>query len=349
LLYAALIAMKPIFAVFVAIHLVATALVPQVRIRWALRTGLASALFLLPWALVHAPNYLAALHARPSPLATPAPTVTDAVNLLSWKPLEYGSTTANYTMLVAAIALCGWICWKARARNVLACCVAGVVTFFVFIYVLGPMNYGYHHGLRYFTAVVIGLAPVIFGFTALADHDRGGRMWLSLVVAAIPLAAFGPSLRTRVLTALHTHSMVSYSWVLEDEDYVDYIRRVLYGPERQAVHALQQRVPAGEPILAWTNTPFYLDYRRNRIIDIDTAGIGTPWARMPEASYLIWDYDGFATLASEDHTQRTKNAGANERKDAALTLEFIKQLDLAVSQGEVIYDDDDVKIVRLKK
>jgi len=58
LLYAALIAMKPIYAVFVAIHLLTIA---AGGIRSAVRTGLAAAIFLSPWVLVHAPNYLAAL------------------------------------------------------------------------------------------------------------------------------------------------------------------------------------------------------------------------------------------------------------------------------------------------
>src|SRR5580700_4299422 len=67
LLYAALIAMKPIYAVFVAIHLLTIA---AGGIRSAVRTGLAAAIFLSPWVLVHAPNYLAALrihHSAPTP------------------------------------------------------------------------------------------------------------------------------------------------------------------------------------------------------------------------------------------------------------------------------------------
>ncbi len=328
LLYAALIAMKPIYAVFVAIHLLAVS-------RFRLRAGLAVAFFLLPWALVHAPNYLAALHTHhPAPTPVAGDIDTERMNVFSSEPLAYGSTAANYTALVIAIAICGVICRRAGALAIT--CVA---TFLVFIYVLGPMQYGYDHGLRYFTVVAIGLAPAIFGLT------ENRRRWLPLMVAIIPLAAFGPSLRSRIATAYNTHSAASYAWLTKDPDYVAYNQRVLAGSERDAVKALQERVPPGEPILAWINTPFYLDYKRNRIIDIDTAGIGVPWSAIPSAQYLIWDYAGFATVDPDAYEDSALNAGAGERKDSMMTLDFIRRLNSA--KGEVLYDDGKVKVLRL--
>lgn len=339
LLYAALIAMKPIYAVFVAIHLLAIA---RFRVRFLLRTGLAAALFLLPWALVHAPNYLAALRIHhPAPTPVPGDIDTDKINLFSVEPLPYGSTAANYTILAIAIAICGFTCWRTKAVNAAAWCFAGVVTFLIFIYVLGPLQYGYNHGLRYFTVVALGLAPAVFGLTA--NHKRG----LALLVATIPLAAFGPSLRSRIATEFTTHSAASFAWLTKDADYLEYNRRVLHGPEQQFVKALQEKVPAGEPILVWINTPFYLDYRRNRIIDIDTAGIGVPWATIPPARYLIWDYAGFATANEDEYEGRATNAGAGERRDSLMTLDFIHRLNSTL--GDVLYDDGKIKVVSLPK
>jgi hypothetical protein len=348
LMYAALIAMKPIFAVFVAIHLLAVAFVANRGFRWAVRTGLAAALFLSPWALLHAPNYLAGLRAhRPAPTPIAGDIDTDAVNLFSFEPLEYGSTAANYTALVIAIAVCGLMYWKTKpaANKVGACCITGVATFLVFVYVLGPMQYGYQHGLRYFVPVAIGLAPAIFAWTALGEK----RFWLPLIVAAVPLAAFGPSFGSRIATAWRTHSAASFSWLVNDPDYLAYNQRVLTGPEHQDVKALQDRIPAGEPILAWMNTPFYLDYRRNRIIDIDTAGIGVPWAALPPARYLIWDYGGFATADQDEYEGRALNSGAGERKDSLLSLDFMRHLTALVEKGEVLYDDGELEVVRLQE
>ena len=341
LLYAALIAMKPIYAVFVALHLLA---ITRFRLPFLLRTGFAAALFLAPWALVHAPHYLAAFRTHhPAPTPIPGDIDVDKINLFSFEPLTYGSTAVNYTALVIAIAICGLICWRIKPRsfNAVAGAAAGVVSFFVFVYVLGPMQYGYDHGLRYFTPVAIGLAPALFGLAA-----RSGN-WLPLFVAIIPLAAFGPSLRSRIATEFSTHSAASFAWLTKDPDYVAYNKKVLTGPERQFVQALQEKVPAGEPILTWTNTPFYLDYRRNRIIDIDTAGIGVPWSAIPPAHYLIWDYAGFATADQDEYEGRATNAGAGERKDSLMTLDFIRGLTAMAAKGEVLYDDGQLKVVRL--
>ncbi|HTB09944.1 MAG TPA: hypothetical protein VK752_00155 [Bryobacteraceae bacterium] len=343
LLCAALIAMKPIYAVFIAIYLLASAFIAAGGIRWAIRAGLAAALFLSPWALVHAPNYAAAFRTH-HPALTPVPGEIDTqrLNLFSFEPLAYGSTAANYTLLVIAIAACGMIC-RRSSRKTLACAITGVATFLVFVYVLGPLQYGYEHGLRYFTPVAIALAPAIFAWTASVQS----RAWLPMLIAAVPLAAFGPSLRARFAMALETHSAVSYAWLAKDPVYVAYNRRVLSPSERDDVQVLQDRVPAGETILAWMNTPFYLDYKRNRIIDIDTAGIAVPWASVPRARYLIWDYAGFATADEADYEDRALNAGAGERKDSLATIDFMHRLDHVVENGEVLFDDGKIRLVRL--
>ena len=100
-------------------------------------------------------------------------------------------------------------------------------------------------------------------------------------------------------------------------------------------------------MLAWINAPFYLDYKRNRIIDIDPAGIGNAWARIPVAQYLIWDYNGFATRDEEWYRKQTLDVGAGERRNAARSLDFLKRLEAMVASGEVVYDNGEVKVVRL--
>jgi hypothetical protein len=332
LLYAALIAMKPTFAVFVAIHLLAS-----VRsIRWAGQTALATAGFLLPWVLLHAPHYLAGLRAKiPVPTPVAGTVQRDSLNLFSFAPVEYGASPASYTLLIIAMGICGAICF--RERRLIACCAAGIATFFVLIYVLGPLHAGYAQSLRYFAPVAIGLAPAIFGWTCRS------RRWAS-IVAVLSLAAFSPSLWTRAQSAWKNRSVWSYAWSTADADYMEYMERVLVGPERETVRALQEKVPLGATILAWTNTPFYLDYRRNRIIDIDPAGIGNPWAVVPGAQYLIWDYNGFATRDEEWYRRQALDVGAGERRNAALSLDFLRKLE---GMGQVVYDNGEVKVVRL--
>jgi hypothetical protein len=341
LLCAALIAMKPIFAVFVAIHLLAMAFIEGWR--WTVRTGAAAAIFLLPWILVHAPHYVAGLRAH---LPPPTPVVgqieNDSLNLFSLTTLHYQSSPGNYTLLMAALVVCGLICF--RAGRTVACCANGVATFFVFIYVLGPIHAGYEHSLRYYAPIAIGLAPAVFGLTA---NCVSRPSWLPLV-AAIPVAAFGPSLFTRIEWALTNHSVASYPELSTAPDYVEYNRRVLYGGERETVRAIQEKVPAGEPVLAWVNTPFYLDYKRNRIFDIELAGIGNPWAEMPAARYLILDYHGYATRPREEYVEFALDVGAGERRNALRALDFIRRVDGLVQAGEVVFDNGEIKVVRFR-
>jgi hypothetical protein len=346
LLYAALIAMKPTFAVFEAIHFLAM-LVAVRSIGWAIRTGLATAGFLLPWVLLHAPHYLASFGAHlKAPTPVPGEVMKDSLNLFSFAELDYGGFAASYTALVAAMGICALLLLRDKtAGKTIACAASGVATFFVFLYVLGPIHAGYQHALRYFAPILIGLAPAIFGLTAVSAR----RAWIPLLVAAIPLATFIPSLKTRVQLALTAHSISAFSWLVKEPGYRDYNWRVLYGPEKEIVKTLQGKVPAGEPILAWINAPFYLDYKRNPIIDTEPGGIASPWANIGSARYLIWDYDGYATRSEEEYEFRALDVGAGERRNQELCLDFLHQVEKMVREGEVLYDTGEVKVVRLRK
>jgi hypothetical protein len=358
LLYAALIALKPTFAVFVAIHLLAIAL--SAGLRQAIRIGLASAFFLSPWVLLHAPHYLASFRTHiPVPPPVAGKVDVDRIHLFSFTTLDYGSAPICYTALIAAIGICGFICFRAArpaSLKIVECCASAVVSFFVFIYILGPLHAGYDHSVRYFTPVAIGLAPAAFGWTAYyADrlHSKTWRTWIPLAVAMVPLVLFIPSLRTRIHWALTSHSVASYPWLALDKEYIDYSQKVLHGHEQETVKALQERVPAGEPILAWINTPFYFDYTRNRIVDMDPAGLGTPWADLgavlPETHYLILDYDGYATRGEGDYEDDAMDVGIGERKNALRSLDVLRRLEAMAQEGQLVYDSGEVKIVKLRE
>ncbi len=269
----------------------------------------------------------------------------DVINLFSLGRLEYGSSSANFTALIIVIGICALLCF--HARKLIAVCAAGIAAFFVFIFVLGPLHAGYDQALRYFTPIVIGLYPAVVGWTAVCAPNRARVGWV-LLVAAVPVAAFTPAVLTRVHWAVQTHSVASYPWLALDPDYMTYNRKVLHGTEQSEVKALQEKIPVGETILAWVNTPFYLDYKRNPILDMEPAGIGEPWAEMPRVKYLIWDYRGYATRERDYYEQWALDVGKGERRNAALALDFIHRLEELVKTGKVLFDNGEIKIVQLE-
>jgi len=360
LLCAALIALKTIFAPFVILVLLLLAVV--LGVRWGVGAGLSLAAFLSPWLLLHAPHYVAAFRAsRGFPIASGIG-ADPHVNLFSFDKLAYGSSSASYSMLVAAIgfsALLGW--WAARkedeqtvlsTRLMAAICAAGVATYFILVLV-GPLQSGYAQAFRYYAPVAIGLAPAAFGMAA--RHTMASsrfksnvpRVMVPAAIAVLSLLAFLPSLRDRVLQARTSGSILAFSWLANDPEYLAYNRQVLHGSTRAKVAGMLRTIPAGETVIAWIDAPFYLDYARNRIIDAEPAGLAMGWSAVPAARYLIWQYNGYATRSEADLIEQTRTEGALERLHATRTLEFLHRVQAWSERGEIFYDDGECKVIRL--
>ena len=147
------------------------------------------------------------------------------------------------------------------------------------------------------------------------------RLGLPLLVASVPVLAFAPSLRDRVRQALDSGSVLAFSWLAPTPDYLEYNRQVLYGDMRQRVAAAQAAVPPGEAAVVWMNAPFYLDFRRNRIADVEPgAGLITPWSKMPEAHYFIFEYGGYATVDPDDYREEMAEGPDMMRRVGAARL-----------------------------
>jgi hypothetical protein len=372
LLYAALVALKPTFAVFFALHLPAAAFAIAVStrdirnaLRWGARAGLWSGVFLSPWVLLHAPHYLAALGATPP--AGSGPTggfATDTLDFLSTRRLPYGGSMAAYTGLIAATALGALLAAWAGSRSAdarvrfsagmtLAAAATGAAAYVILVAFVAPRHVGYDATVRYFTPFAIGIAPAVFGLAAFhlgrleRTVPRIAGVGLPLAVAAIPMVAFWPSVVERTRQALGTGSVLAFSALATSQGYIDYNQKVLDPSEKDYVAAVQARIPAGEPLIAWINAPFYLDFGRNPIIDVDPAGLSTPWAIVPAVHYVLWQYNGIATSPPSDYQRQAVGVGAHERLIAVRTLAFGRRLEAAVRAGDVVYNDGQTLILFL--
>jgi hypothetical protein len=138
--------------------------------------------------------------------------------------------------------------------------------------------------------------------------------------ATVVVLAFIPFAIDRFDQAMTAGSILRFD-IAWEEWFLKYNQDVLYGSVREKVKKAQQSIPAGEPVIAWINTPFHLDFARNPIYDLEPAGLTTPWAKMPSARYLMVER-GLATRPLPDYVREATGPGARARKQAAYTLNF---------------------------
>ena len=178
-------------------------------------------------------------------------------------------------------------------------------------------------------------------------HSAVGAI-LAVLVAAIAFQ-FAPQTNARIKQALACGSTLAFSAAACTPHYRSYNDAVLKNenaqtPMQTLVALWQNYIPEGEPVIAWVNAPFYLDYRRNQIFEIDISGLANPWARIPAATYVIWEYQGYATRPVPQLQQQANFDPLYDRNIAKKTLVFIELL--AKSEKELIYMDDNVRIFK---
>jgi hypothetical protein len=341
LLYAGMAALKGTFLLFAGVHLAAASFVRGFK--WTLKVGLWGLVFVSPWIAVHAPHYIYAFSGGLG-VADHGVRVEERFNLFSTTSLDYGSTPLDYTGLMIAVGLCGVMIARVRRRIEMtaAACFASIATYLFILYVSGPRDAGYAHALRYFTPFAIGIAPVAFGAAALEFSNKPQYRWIVAVVATVPLLGFVPSLRDRVEESIHFGSELAFSWLAPAAGYLDYNREVLFGDMRQRVAAAQSKVPPGEEVLAWINAPFYLNFKRNRVDDIEPgAGVIVPWAKLPDSHYLIFEY-----RSSKEVTYKEDMAEGPDllRQVAATRLELTHRLNDIAQRSQKLYDDGGIAV-----
>lgn len=344
LVYAGLVSLKTTFALFVPLHLAAVAAVQIWQTRQAgaalRKAALTSGWFLIalaPWIATHAPHYLVAL-TEPVHLITAGYGNLGQLNYLSTDRLAFGSTMLQYTGTVALLAAMAGIAIALRlssAKQLCGLAGLGLVAFVAMTAILGPEMVGYGDGTRYFAPFLIALAPIA------AAEFTGAAPRKPYVIAAslFPLILFAPDFANRFDEAMQDGFILGFREDAESPRYQAFNRDVLDGSMEDTVHAWQATIPEGEPIIAWINAPFYLDLKRNPVIVIDAAGLVTPWARLPEHGYVLWEY---GNLGSPDvHLDMAKSpvAGKHERMIFAQTAAMFRQMEKSATRGTLMHND----------
>jgi hypothetical protein len=366
LVYAAMISVKPTFAVFAAIHLplslpafIAARGGCRAGIAAVLRTVLAAAFGLAPWLALSLPKYL---HAFPSPHDAVTTGLERPLDLLSTGPLFLGGSYALYTSLAALAALAAiWALLFALLRRdaakpgrraalgVFAGGATGALAYLALVLLIAPLSGGYYTGVRYAIPVLLAAAPITIVPAAALMPAARWRLAAALPVLATIAAtiAFAPSLARRIERGVDVGTMLSYP-AERTTLYQSFNRFMLSSENRRQMRALQAKVPAGETLAAWIKAPFQLDYRRNPIVDVTASGLAAPWARLPgTVHYVLWQFHGYAVRDIEHYRQTLHAPGAYDRRQAARAIAFIRALKDMAGKAKIVYIDDAFAVLRL--
>lgn len=362
LVYAALVAIKPSFGLFAAFHLVFATLAGAAQsknwrqaLAWPARVIACSAACVAPWFAMYLPTYFShgTFAARS---ALNAIDLAD-VNLFSTKRLFDGDSVIPYTVMAAVavfVAVLAVIAWN-RDRNsaddeqkplgLFAGAAAGVACFLTLMFYL-PLWTGFQVCVRYSVPFLMGSCAI----SALMAPSLAGKLprltcvTIPALVCIAIFALFAPAAPARYEQAINYGSILEFSKLATLPDYGPYIERSLSNETRENIQKLQKNVPVGEPLLAWIDTPYLLDYHRNQIVDLDMAGTATSWAHIPAGThYYLWEYQGYAVWKQGDYLKRIPEPGigARDRLIAKRSFDFANFLAALASRSEVIAQFND--------
>jgi hypothetical protein len=358
LIYAALFSMKPSFLLFIVLHAGFTAAVLAWRdrrqaLRWCAAVAGFGVLGLLPWILTNVPSYWTAITSPVDLTMSPTP-AAETLKFFSLKPNIFEATIPEYlAAMLAALAGAALAVRFAREERLSAVMAAAtavlcIACFIVMVVVMGPRLAGYDSALRYFAPFAIAMAPAVLGLVLLHAPRWNAsvlvKSGLPLVLAIVPIAAAVPTFAPRAEQAYESGSILASRISAVKRHYINDNKFVLYGPMKEELAAEQAQVPAGETIVAWISTPFYLDFDRNPIIELDGAGLLTPWAELPSSGYVIWEYASFPTLEREEDIIKF---GEHDWRIVARKIVFAKRLAEIAKSGGLVYSDNRYLIVRL--
>ena len=363
--YAALVALKPSFALFMACHLPLCVLAARGKgdswkssLAWGARAAAWTVVALAPWLALYAPEYLA--RGDLARAAVPGG-FNGETNLFSTDALFYGASFAHYTAIACLagwVAVSGVVSWRRElgraerrvALGVAAGAATGILAYVLLVLCLRAALGGTQSNLRYAIPFMLGTSviSILLAPSLSRRLPRAVSTAVPLLVVAAIAAAFVPSARARGAQALKFGSILAFSQTAQSPVYRPYNEFWLSPEAKRYVRGFQDKVPPGEPLLAWINAPFLLDFARNKVVDVDTAGIAAPWARIPrDVRYFLVQYRGLGVKTPESYALDLRAPDALARTTAAQAIAFSQTLTRLSAGAEVVARDPQFVLFRL--
>ncbi|GAC1538556.1 MAG: hypothetical protein NVS2B9_05220 [Myxococcales bacterium] len=222
---------------------------------------------------------------------------------------------------------------------------------FLLLVSAGPAQVGGDTALRYSIPFLLAgsVLPLLLSAPPKTSLRSLGDGASALAFAGV-IALFAPSLATRVRQARTWGSSLSIGHLARSGASLAASDLALSSAEKDRLRRVQALVPAGAPLVAWIAQPFDLDFARNRIIDVEPAGLATPWARVPaEARFVLWQYAKPAVRIPAQLSPYLSGAGAHDRAESLRTLAFLRRLEALAGSATRLYDDGRWMLFRLQE
>lgn len=383
---ASLVALKTTLVLFAAIYcalfclgLFAIAQNKRRALLLSATTVLAATITILPWLLLHLPNYLAALGA---PLHSASTTNASGFSLpkgnvsklFSTHDLFYGGSMLGYgSIILVLVVLCIFSIFfilrsnHARQRGCAlvsaSACAAAVASYF-----LGGLLFDPETAVRYVCPVLIAVLPFAllassFNATEFARQRPESLAWVGkssiLAGAALVVALFGNNLASRIELAYSKRTTLSFP---VSDAYIQYNLYVLSEKAQQATLKIQNQTEAGAKILAWISMPLHLDFARNEIQVVMEPGLINPWLDMPlsgnpaevvqylkkhEIRYILWKYRGAGMKDRRKYEEYLFSPFPLYRKIAERNLYMRDILTAIMAGGNFIYHQNGIVLFDL--
>lgn len=397
--YGALIALKTFYLLVVIIHFVLVFLGIicvshsfKNSIKWAMGTACSTLLFSSPWILVYYSNWITWLANISGPQAYLSDSgfarqTAVAINLLSSEKLffGFGTTFAHYTATMIVVTLCCLSLFVYRAamqpthntRKVMgfAACATAPILYVVNIFMLAPLLTGPSNGLRYLCPIIIAAVPcsLIIAASTVSESMRQKKTksqfskipLLMFALFAVGLAViFYASLAERARQAYQFGSTLSFSELARDPLYLDYNKYALSPDAKKDIQGAQRVVPEGRNLVAWTPLAMHLDFRRNRILDIDPAGLANPWLGFPfgrqvneggkyfvnlDAHYILWQYSSLAVRPEQALLEWAVSPYGRSHTIGVRTYQFVNTLRGMARNSQILYNNGSIVVIQISQ
>lgn len=369
--YSTAVTLKPTFAIFIAIHaiLMTSHLARQKGLkvtiqRYFLWTLLGAGVFLAPWIILHCDNYFLLVLGKGSSFSYNAELIGKSriaeLSILFYRPY------LTFTILTILCWLLPLLSLRLSYNKELPTHVhrdmlfdiafGGLLTCVYIVFILvGPFLNGSFMHLRYFAPSLAALFFYIFAtYTAseptCVSRGLGYVLRAMPVLAALLLFVVGGRIAMQIQQELmETGSMHYFSHLTSRKQYREYtIRTAWSSAEQERIARAQAAVPEGEPILAWLNANFLLDYNRNQIFDVDPAGIASPWAYVPDVQYFIWQSQGYGVRSKKLWYSRFKSDAKREKVITLKCMQFLKNMTNRINRAEILYSDGEIYVAKVR-